>query len=169
MTHIEDLYHGRPYHNWEHIMQMREVLMWFRDIDRELDLAILYHDAVYAPGMKDNEEESAALACSHHPEHADFLMKAIMATKKHEATGDAKIDMFLDADMSILGMAPHIYDKYRKGIREEYAMYSDEEYRLGRIAFLKSFDGFITPQFQRGFGDQARQNIARELKELERG
>lgn len=71
--------------------------------------------------------------------------------------------------MSILGMAPHIYDAYRKGIREEYAMYSDEEYRLGRIAFLKSFDGFITPQFQRGFGDQARQNIARELKELEHG
>lgn len=164
---IEKLYEGRPYHNWKHIMQIREVLMWFRDIDKELDLAIMYHDAVYIPGDPDNELASAVMACDHHPKHADFLMKAIVATKKHEATGDQKIDMFLDADMSILGMPWERYDAYRKGIREEYAAYSDEEYCLGRIAFLKSFDGFITPQFQNGFGEQARQNIARELKELE--
>ncbi len=164
---FSELYAGRPYHNWNHIMQVREVLMWFRDIDKPLDLAIMYHDAIYAPGAKDNEEQSAELAAKNHPEHAEFLRKAILATKKHEPTGDQKIDMFLDADMSILGMAWEHYDAYRKGIREEYQMYSDEEYRLGRIAFLKSFDGFITPQFENGFGVQARENIARELKELE--
>lgn len=56
---------GRHYHNLDHIAALlalsEEQASSLADRGT-VDLAILYHDAVYAPSRKDNEEASAALA-----------------------------------------------------------------------------------------------------------
>lgn len=164
---IYQMYEGRPYHNAVHLAQVRVALSQFVDIDEKLDMAILYHDAVYVPGRRDNEERSAAMACNAYPQYAAFLQTAIMATALHQRTGDHLIDLFLDADMSILGMPWGQYDAYRKGVRREYAMFDDEQFREGRKQFLLSFSGFITDEFNDAYLEQAKRNIERELKELE--
>lgn len=158
---------NRPYHNTDHLWQVRETLEQFIEVDDELITAIDFHDIVYEPGSSENEVRSANKAADMYPEHAEFVWKAIMATKYHKATGNHKIDLFLDADMSILGMPWPQYDAYRKAIRKEYAAFSDEEFKKGRKAFLKSFNGFITDEFNNKYRDQAMSNIRRELNEFD--
>lgn len=60
----------RAYH---HIGHVAEVMRHYAEVadgpgwrrPRETAWAVLYHDAVYRPGRKDNEAESARLACAH--------------------------------------------------------------------------------------------------------
>lgn len=160
------MYSDRPYHNLNHLYQVREALRGVIDIDIELDIVIDFHDLIYLPGASDNEEQSAAAAVATYPKYEAFVRKAIKATKNHKATDDHKINLFLDADMSILGMPWPEYDKYRRAIRKEYDAYSDEEFREGRMKFLESFDGFITEEFNYKYKEQAKYNIRRELNEF---
>lgn len=60
----------RAYHHIGHVV---EVMRHYAEVDagpgwrrpREVAWAVLYHDAVYRPGRKDNEAASARLACTH--------------------------------------------------------------------------------------------------------
>src|SRR5687768_8874261 len=57
----------RAYHAWSHI---EDVEHWYQEVvkgpgwkkPREVFIAILFHDAVYVAGRKDNEEKSAQVA-----------------------------------------------------------------------------------------------------------
>jgi predicted metal-dependent HD superfamily phosphohydrolase len=53
---------GRFHHTWGHVLDCVEKLSSFPDSGRAVFLALLFHDAVYVPGRKDNEARSAALA-----------------------------------------------------------------------------------------------------------
>lgn len=159
-------YMRRPYHNLDHLVQVRQALGEFIEIDKELEVTIDLHDVVCKPGSADNEALSADIAADLYPEYEAFVREAIMATKRHEATGNRKIDLFLDADMSVIGLPWPEYDKYRKAIRKEYSAYSDEEFREGRMKFLRSFSGFITEEFNHKYLEQAKYNIRRELNEF---
>jgi len=105
----------RAYHNTTHIA---ELLGWFDrvadapgwQVPADVYTAILFHDAVYAPGAKDNEARSAdwarrAIASHGLPANADRVAEMIDLTAQHgkleTATGDAAL--FLDADMAIVG------------------------------------------------------------------
>jgi len=71
--------------------------------------------------------------------------------------------------MSILGSDFEEYLKYTEKVRKEYSSFTDEEFRTGRLAFLKTIkdkDVFRHPLFV-GLNQQARDNIAREIELLE--
>ena len=60
----------RAYHNFDHV---REVLRHYGEVEAgpgwkqpaEVALAVLYHDAIYQAGRRDNEARSAELAAAH--------------------------------------------------------------------------------------------------------
>ncbi len=142
-------------------------------------LAVWWHDAVYDPKAPDNEERSADLAretltaLKTAPPLIEEVADLILKTKRHWDSGPdgADGDLFLDADIAILGAPPAIYDAYAAGVREEYNWAPDLLYRQGRGAFLRAALGreqyFRTALFETAYGAQARENMARELAKLD--
>ena len=131
-----------------------------------MNIAIEFHDFIYEPGVIDNEKLSVEIACIKHPDHSCFLTKAIMAAGSHNKADSHEINLFLDADMCIIGEDEFVYGKYRSELRKEYSMYSDEEWKAGRLKFLKSWHGFTTDEFNADYGKQAIINITNEINDL---
>jgi predicted metal-dependent HD superfamily phosphohydrolase len=170
----------RAYHTLDHLAQIFEKLEQNADGLRDplrLAFAAWYHDIVYDPRAGDNEEHSAARATaelnqlSPDPQFAARVAKLILATKSHkDGAGDAEGDLFLDIDYSILGAEPAAYQTYAAQIRREYAHLSDDRWRNGRSAFLKTASArtptFRTAQFEALYGAAARANMAAELAAL---
>jgi predicted metal-dependent HD superfamily phosphohydrolase len=140
-------------------------------------LAIWWHDAIYNPQARDNEERSADLAREHmHTLRIaatliDETCRIILMTKNHwggPSAGDG--DYFLDADIAILGAPSAVYDAYAANVRQEYAFAPDDLYRAGRSAFLNSALArprlFRTGVFESTYAAQARTNMQRELASL---
>jgi predicted metal-dependent HD superfamily phosphohydrolase len=137
-------------------------------------LAVWWHDSIYDPQARDNEERSADLAREHLTQlgAAAALIQTtanlILMTRNHwsgPSAGDG--DYFLDADIAILGAPSQVYDRYAEDVRQEYAWASDPAWRAGRSAFLQSALArqrlFRTDAFETAYGQQARINMAREL------
>jgi predicted metal-dependent HD superfamily phosphohydrolase len=172
----------RHYHTLDHVVALFDTLeIYDEEIGdpSRLAFAVWYHDAVYDPQAKDNEERSAERASKElkalgaHPLMIDRVSKLILATKNHMAAsgGDYDDDVFLDADFAILGAPPEEYAAYLSGVREEYAHLSDEEWKKGRGAFLERIAEapriFRTGIFEGAYAKQARLNIKGELRNLE--
>jgi predicted metal-dependent HD superfamily phosphohydrolase len=112
-------------------------------------LAALFHDVVYDPRRSDNEARSAELAAAaaRRLGWADGEVRRVeelvLATAAHDAggatVGDPGRQALLDADLSILGAEPPVYDAYVTGVRQEYAHVDDAGWRAGRAAVLRSF------------------------------
>lgn len=144
-----------------------------------VELAILYHDAVYDPTQSDNEVRSADLArerLAHlgaPPPLIDRVSHLIDLTR-HGATepppSDSDAHCFLDWDLSVLGARPQIYDAYAIAIRREYAHVADAAYRKGRSQVLGGFLAqpaiYRVADFRKQWEAQARANILRELASL---
>ena len=85
-----------------------------------------YHDIIYNPLKKDNEERSADLAYKRLSEvglpaqQAEKCRQQILATKNHALSQDMDTNYFTDADLSILGAGPSAYMTYTEQIRKEY-------------------------------------------------
>ena len=96
--------------------------------------------------------------------------RIIEATAGHEATAEPSVEVFLDADLAILGAPPVVYDTYAADIAEEYRHMSAEDYRSGRRAVLDHFLEreriFATEGGRELFEEQARENLARERATL---
>ncbi len=172
----------RHYHTLSHLVALFDCLELYADEigdPSRLALAAWYHDCVYDPKAKDNEEKSAERATNElralgaHTLLIDRVAKLILATKNHLGAtgGDYDDDVFLDADFAILGAPEAAYRQYVEGVREEYAHLSDDEWKAGRMAFLERIvlapRIFRTGVFEGAYAAQARANIKRELKELE--
>jgi predicted metal-dependent HD superfamily phosphohydrolase len=170
----------RAYHTLEHLVQIFEKLEQHAETTRDplrLAFAAWYHDAVYDPRGADNEERSAARAeaelkrMTADPQLPNRVAQLILATKSHhKGADDADGDLFLDIDYSILGAGPDAYKIYAAQIRGEYAHLSDDRWRVGRAAFLKTAcertPTFRTGLFEGAYGAQARANMAAELTAL---
>ncbi len=182
---IETLY-GEPhraYHNLRHIEACFRVFEQlrrsedFRESEKAVDLAIFFHDIVYVPGDKRNEEISAGLlqivrnigTCSQSDvQHASV---AILATKSHETVADNIVSqIMIDVDLSVLGGTGGEYALFVSRVRQEYAQVSNEAWRLGRATFLtKMLERkviFQTPWAINTYEENARQNMKLELMEL---
>lgn len=140
-------------------------------------LAVWWHDAIYNPTAKDNEEQSAVLARDHleklgaPSDLIEDVAAIIIATKNHWVGPSlGEHDLFLDADIAILGAPPAIYDGYTTAVRKEYAWASDEAFSAGRSAFLTNALTwprlFRTDTFEAAYALQARANMKRELASL---
>lgn len=92
----------------------------------------------------------------------------VLSTIHHAAPDDDLLaTALLDADLAILGAAPERYEEYASGVREEYSIYSDEDWRAGRAAVLEGL--LARPRLYRSdiararWESKARGNLADEL------
>lgn len=170
----------RFYHNLSHIkllLQLLESCQTRAKHPDSLRFSIWFHDVVYDPRKSDNEEASARLAADSMLELGvdtstrELVQKMILATKGHQSDSSSEdTKLFLDLDLSILGMTEEIYQQYRKVIREEYSWVSDALYREGRSKVLKSFLDreriYATAEMNQKYELQARKNIDAEIESL---
>ena len=173
---------GRFYHNLAHI---RQTLRIAHDIREEaahftaVQLALWFHDIVYAPTQQDNEEKSAMLAAQSlftldlSEVVVGEVVRLILLTKTHMVMEqDSNGRVVIDADLSGLGVPAEAYAAYSEAIRKEYAFVPDEVYRNGRIQILQHFlqrpTIYYTEPMRLMFEAQARQNISNELAMLAR-
>ena len=170
----------RRYHGVDHITDLLSRLgdLPFERADEAVAAAFL-HDAVYVVSAPDNEARSADLARVVLDElagapFADRVAAICAATATHAGTGDADADLFLDADMAVLGDPPDAYARYRAAVMAEYlTAVPRETYLTGRIArfiepTLAGGPIFHTPSLAPR-ERQARENLAREAAWLRAG
>lgn len=180
----------RFYHTLNHISAM---LHEFNEVKSKLSrpdlvaIAIFFHDVVYEPKRKDNEEKSAEMFLEfssyfERPENAadvQTVREWILATKRHETEvhrtpgmfGTDDIHYFLDMDMSILGVPNKEYEQYAEGIQKEYSHIPAEEFRKRRVKVLRTFltipNIYATELFRNRLEAKARENVQNEIERLE--
>ncbi|MEG2804651.1 hypothetical protein [Stenotrophomonas sp.] len=174
----------RAYHNFAHVQAVLQHCQavaegpgWQQP--REVQLAALYHDAIYEAGRSDNEARSAALARQAIEQglpqtgiDVDRVVALIALTARHGALSAADIDaeaaLFLDCDMAILGAPAAVFDAYDQGIAEEYAGHVPGFlFRLNRRRFLKQLllkpRIFLSDFFHQRLDRAARANLRRRI------
>ncbi|QNP40575.1 HD domain-containing protein [Lysobacter solisilvae (ex Woo and Kim 2020)] len=176
----------RAYHNFSHV---EEVLRHYRDVAdgpgweqaEEVRLAVLYHDAIYEAGRKDNEARSAQLAVEHIDRwwpgqdiDAARVAELINLTARHGSLQPQDVDrdaaLFLDCDMAILAAEPTVFSAYDRGIAAEYRGHVPAWlFKLNRRRFLKALLGkeriFLSDWFHQRLDAQARINLRRAVTE----
>lgn len=187
--------YAQPPRAYHHIGHVGEVLRHYAMVEQgpgwrcphEIAWAVLYHDAIYRPGRKDNETESAKLALSHldrWPAAAGVdsarIAMLIELTARHGrlrrgdivAAADASADAddtlhFLDCDMAILGAPEPQFADYDRAIAEEYRAVPRWLYRHKRRRFfrmlLDSERIFLSDLFRDRFEVAARENLERSI------
>ncbi len=163
----------RHYHTLEHIANML-----FRgralELSDEQIYAIWYHDAIYDPRSKTNEEDSAALATDAlrsigwDEARTGRVARMVLDTKTHEPTvpGSAEV---IDLDLSSIASDWPIYERNGNNIRREYHWVSEDKYATGTREFLKTLlarKQIFTTEWGAQFEAKARENMERVLAEM---
>lgn len=168
----------RRYHTLKHLEHFFDLINEFKPEISDWTsvlFALYYHDIIYDPSRQDNEEQSALLAERRMKElgmKTDVIadtLALIRASKNHSAYNcDSQI--FLDADLAILGENEEYYKLYSDLIRQEYSLYPDEIYNSGRIKVLEHFLNkssiYYSVAFQNRFETIARENLKNERERL---
>lgn len=180
----------RHYHNHEHLMNLWAL---YRDLETDkgprievmtIKAIIAWHDAIYIPGNKDNEKLSNDLYNLYATFKNPIISETILASADHfniENDDCSNITkMFLDFDIWELGSDYVIYSYNGRLIIKEALDYIAlanpnmssskvmDTIIKGRKSFLKH--ALDAPKLFRVYTwreKQARENIERELKELE--
>ncbi|MEA0962269.1 HD domain-containing protein [Xanthomonas campestris] len=174
----------RAYHHFGHV---RAVLQHYAEVAAgpgwqqpvEVWLAVLFHDAVYVPGRRDNEARSAdwAVACipqwwPQAPVDLARVQALILLTARHGQLQPQDVDadaaLFLDCDMAILAAPAEVFDAYDRGIAEEYrGVLPSLLFRLNRgrflVGLLKRPRIFLSDDFHARCDAAARANLRRRL------
>lgn len=165
---------GRGYHDTRHLA---EVLARLADLgegdNTEVVLAAWFHDAVY-DGRPGAEERSARLVeteLTGTPVGVAEVARLVRLTERHDPElGDRNGEALCDADLAILAAAPARYREYAAGVRQEYAAYSDADFRAGRLAVLEDLASrdelFRTAYAREHWEPRARENLAAEIAGL---
>ena len=174
----------RHYHSMSHVEDLLRLAERHADlIDNaaEMEAAIWFHDAILDTHRNDNEARSADLARDWLAPRAGEdsigrIALMIEATASHmlpqDVSGDlrARIALFLDMDLSILGAEPERFDAYEAAVRKEYDWVPQAAWREGRAKVLARFLErpaiFVTTRFRDLFEARARANLARSLARL---
>lgn len=169
----------RYYHTMQHLAHLLNELDPVKEKIQDWNtvlFSVFYHDFVYNPLRRDNEERSVAImenrlqSIDVPPEIIAACRGQILCTKTHAHCLDADSNFFTDADLSILGQEENSYKEYTAAIRKEYALYADNLYYPGRKAVLKQFLQmeriFKTGVFFDRYEKQARQNLQWELETI---
>jgi predicted metal-dependent HD superfamily phosphohydrolase len=171
----------RHYHGLVHIADLLTGLeaQAARAANRDaVALAILYHDLVYDPRRRDNEDASAAraaIALAALGADGDLTARVahLVRATAHAltpATVDGDTALLLDLDLCVLGAACDRYETYVAAVRREYAHLGDEAWRTGRANVLRQFlarpQVFRTAWMAAALEARARVNLTRELDHL---
>lgn len=185
--HARSLYNKteRHYHTWEHVLHcLWEFYHTSSSGHTATELAIIFHDVVYDPVATDNEEKSADIAKEFILKNFSFtpslsqlwasnVYDLIMCTKTHtpiEGKLEQNSKEIIDIDLAILGQDSDEFDRYERGIREEYRVFPDDIYNKERAKILKSFLDkefiYFADLFRAKYEDNARKNIATLIKKI---
>lgn len=168
----------RKFHNWGHIEYGLNIFNLLCKGSNEQKIAWLFHDVIYDPTKKDNEQRSAELAVKTIKEQGDdkfvdtsLVSIIIMDTAKH-IPSHSESALVLDIDMSSLAIED--YSKFvdsRIEAAKEYAFYGKEAVVAGTKSFISetlhqdrifTTDEFIPMEII------ARKNLKQYLLEFEK-
>jgi predicted metal-dependent HD superfamily phosphohydrolase len=169
----------RHYHDTRHLgacLRHFEAIRSFLAEPHAVALALWYHDAVYWPWRKDNEQRSAEQA-------ARFLRRMpctqgleapvrtlVMATCHHAPAPTPDAQWLVDIDLAILGQPPGTYARFEQEVRREYRFAPWPRYVEGRCAVLQSFLArpriYATDWFHQRLEAQARHNMQAAIESL---
>jgi len=163
----------RTYHNGQHIEDgLKRYFDLFDTMEPHAFYAWAYHDAVYDPLAKDNEERSAHLLYDEVTKlgltalQREWAVDMVLATKLNSAHSTVVNDM----DLSVFGGDIPVYLKYVKEIRAEYAAIPDKTFNAGRLHVLQILQQrkpfFHTSEFYAAYEIQAGLNMASEIRAL---
>jgi len=181
---------NRYYHNLDHIVNCQQQLDGFiEEFNRNnksgenfndfkhIRLALWFHDIIYDARLNNNEELSAILATElimPFSEVYEGVDKLILFTKHNRPAFNFNEELMSDIDLSILGSFHKEYKKYSDSIRLEYGFIPDYQYYSGRLELLESLflvdschardNIYYTDYFRNLYEDQAKKNIAEEIK-----
>lgn len=171
----------RAYHTLAHI---EHCLRFLDDVRPHLthadsaEFALWCHDVVYIPGDTANETMSAILAVAATETFGltgSFLQvgQHVLATTHSGRPDIVDTQYVVDIDMSVLGSDEERYAHYAQAIRAEFAVVTDEAWRVGRSEFLRKMleragknELFYTPHFA-PLHAVAIANMERELRGFE--
>ncbi|KQP40071.1 hypothetical protein ASF49_21455 [Methylobacterium sp. Leaf104] len=175
----------RHYHGWPHVAALLaghdsvRAHPDFAGLDGDaIDLAIVFHDAIYDTARADNEARSADLLLAEAgPASGDACVRSaaamIRATAAHGPSADPATRLLLDLDLAVLGAPPAAYAAYAAAIRREYAAVPETGWRLGRAQVLDRFLArprlYQTDLFHDLLEAAARANLATEAAGLRAG
>lgn len=142
-------------------------------------LAACYHDAVYVPGRRDNEQRSAGLLREHavrfacaDPAVVERAEQWIVWTARHGQLDAGDVDTeaahFLDADMAILAASPEVFARYDAAIAAEYrGVVPGFIYRFQRRRFLRGLSQrpvYLSAAGQALWSEAALRNLRAALR-----
>lgn len=170
----------RHYHDLSHLGAMLAIIdrqAGWADDPAAVRLAAWFHDAVYVPRRDDNEEASAALACSmlrrlgFTPKRVEEVARLVRLTQRHDpGPDDCNGELLCDADLAVLADEPDAYRHYAHRIRLEYSHLPDPVFRAGRIGVLRRLLAmpalYRVPDLHQAWEQRARDNLQRELAAL---
>lgn len=178
----------RYYHTIEHINQCLGEYEQFMDknpslffLKREVYLALWFHDVVYNPHSKLNEENSVEIFSQWAIEkdlsiNEDVVKELILGTKTHSSSSkeyELEHDIVNDIDLSILGQPENIYLIYRENIRKEYKHVPVDKYYVSRTKFVEEFlnkkNIYSLKYFQNKYEAKAKKNLESEYRFLLQG
>jgi len=111
----------------------------------QVELALWFHDAVYAPFSSSNERDSARWAVQFLRDNnastsmIDNVETLIMATVHSAKARNADEALLVDIDLSILGVKPEVYQQFESDVRFEYRRVPYFLYKKKRKEVLQSF------------------------------
>ena len=169
----------RRYHDVRHLAQCLAALDLIAadgPIERPVIVAAWLHDAVHHGEPGADEQASAALAQRLLPDwigeaETAEVVRLVNVTLRHDPEpDDPNAAALVDADLSVLGQLRGRYHVYLRDVREEYARYDDEQFRLGRLAVVEGLLArrplFHTATGRRLWVARAQQNLLEERHRL---
>jgi len=169
----------RAYHTLVHIAQCLQEFESARFLAADpiaVELALWYHDVVYDPRARDNEEQSAlqAIAIARHARLGNQIGQAaadfIRATVHGQLPLGTDAQLVADVDLAILGQSEAAFDAYERAVRQEYAWVPDDAFGAGRRRILEGLLArpvlYGTDWFRTRYETAARRNLARSIRQL---
>ncbi|WP_442865736.1 HD domain-containing protein [Burkholderia sp. IMCC1007] len=159
----------RHYHTLVHVRRCLRHLELARDAIHEPDtveLALWFHDVIFVPGAKDNEQRSAEWfrrqadgrigACEH-------ICAMILATTHVGIADDPDTRFVCDIDLAVLGAARNRFREDGRRLRAERPDLDDRAYDLHERAILRGLllrpRIYLTDFFYARCERQARRNL----------
>jgi predicted metal-dependent HD superfamily phosphohydrolase len=170
----------RAYHNASHIAACLgefDHSKYLAKSPAAVQMALWFHDAIYDPQAKDNEEQSFRFFLREVRQAAlpkEFILKVrqlILATRHRRRPTSPDARLVVDIDLSILGRSPQKFTQYERQIRQEYAWVSPQAFAAGRSTILQAFLGrriYSTRHFFQRYEAPARRNLVHSLATLAR-
>ena len=175
----------RCYHNWSHISTCLDEFQSARFLALNpiaVELALWFHDVIYAPGAPDNEELSAraardAAVSLNLPSETTREVEALVLATRYLTDDHSQNELYTqdsalirDVDLSILGKTPEQFDSYEQAIGAEYNFVPAGERRQRRLHILEGFleltNIYEHRYFQERYEQQARCNLIRSISQL---